>query len=773
LWLAVVVVVAGAGAPVVDARGPVTRQRAVADFWTKQTPPLASGQIEVITLSTPPSVVSGGDVLVGVRGLSSGDTLTVKRNGADVTPAFALDKASGEYRGLLTGLREGRNRIAATARAGRGKPRTATLLVRNHPVGGPIISGPHQQPFYCETQQAGLGKPTDADCNAPTKREWFYRSNGGAYHPLGDPQAAYPGDIMNTTLADGRVVPFVVRVESSTINRGISRIAVLDDPHGQATAAKPFTPNWTGRLTYAFGESCGVGYHQGRNTSDQSLGGLPAQIGGDSIFSTVYGLTDRLAAGDMVALSTQTTFGVYCNPMTSAETLMMVKEHISERYGLIRRTVSVGGSGGALQQYSTANSFPGLLDAAIPIATFADIPSTAMTVVDCGLLHGYWNSTSMDWTESQKAIVAGHLNANICRDWINFFLPDLDPTEGCSGIVPRATRYDAVKNPKGVRCSLQDATVNIWGRDRKTGFARRPFDNVGVQYGLLPLNRGEITLAQFIDMNRNVGGFNIDGRRESQRSAMDPETARAVYRIGGVIGRGALAQIPIIDMATYLDAVPSADIHDIVRPFEIRDRLAQRGHEANQSIWRGVVLPTEAEPVIDKWLDNLAKSKLSDRAAAVAASKPAEAMDRCAIGGGTMLNVPGGLTLPFGLGVAVLPMESGIAVPLRIDLPEHQSADSGACQQAFPAKSGTRIQAGGPFSDDTLKCRLKPVGRADYKAPVTEADLAQLRQIFPGGVCDYSKPAVGDVKQSLLWPSLGGKKLAGAYGIKWLTARSR
>ena len=31
-------------------------------------------------------------------------------------------------------------------------------------------------------------------------------------------------------LHGGRVVPFVVRVESSTINRGITRVAVLDDP---------------------------------------------------------------------------------------------------------------------------------------------------------------------------------------------------------------------------------------------------------------------------------------------------------------------------------------------------------------------------------------------------------------------------------------------------------------------------------------------------------------------------------------------------------------
>ena len=29
--------------------------------------------------------------------------------------------------------------------------------------------------------------------------------------------------------------------------------------------------------------------------------------------------------------------------------------------------------------------------------------------------------------------------------------------------------------------------MNIWGRDPKTGFARRPMDNIGIQYGLTAL----------------------------------------------------------------------------------------------------------------------------------------------------------------------------------------------------------------------------------------------------------------------------------------------
>ena len=48
--------------------------------------------------------------------------------------------------------------------------------------------------------------------------------------------------------------------------------------------------------------------------------------------------------------------------------------------------------------------------------------------------------------------------------------------------------------------------VNIYGTD-ETGFARSPWDNVGVQYGLAALKSGAITPAQFLDLNANVGSW--------------------------------------------------------------------------------------------------------------------------------------------------------------------------------------------------------------------------------------------------------------------------
>jgi Tannase-like family of unknown function (DUF6351) len=44
---------------------------------------------------------------------------------------------------------------------------------------------------------------------------------------------------------------------------------------------------------------------------------------------------------------------------------------------------------------------------------------------------------------------------------------------------------------------------------------------------------------------------------------------------------------------------------------------------------------------------------------------------------------------------------------------------------------------------DVLKCALKPINFAEYNVPFTTAEQAQLRSIFPNGVCDYSQLGVG------------------------------
>lgn len=759
------------------------KDRANADWFTLKTPPLERGEIEVLTVSTPPDAVSGGQVLVGVRGLRKADKLKLRVNGKPAkrlkpSPRRApVRSAPGERRVLVGGLRRGTNRIKATA-VRPGRDPSATLVVRNHPISGPIISGPHQRPFYCETDESQLGDPLDANCSARTNYKWFYRSRLDlAFHELADPYAPYPADVATATTSDGRVVPFVVRVESATINRGITRIAVLDDPASRGAKAT-FEPNWNGRLTHAFGESCGAGYRQGSSDPEKVLGGLAGELSADNIFQNLYGITERLAEGDAVSISTMTTFGVYCNPAVSPETLMMIKEHVAETYGPIERTLGMGGSGGALQTYNAASNFPGLIDAGIVVASFTDVPSTAKTVIDCGLLLNYWRSTPLQWSDLQKTAVSGHIVPSICESWASTFLPLLDPKKGCDGEVPDEVRYDPQTNPKGVRCSLPDSLVNLVGKDPKTGFARRPYDNVGVQYGLDALNSGQISPEQFIDLNRRIGGYDLDSNPVPKRVRMPKSLAKRMYKLGAIVGRGPLERTPIIDLATYLDLIPVANIHDVVRPFQIRDRLrAHKGSAASQSIWRGVSTPADAFRAMDRWLDGIEKRHGTGRVAAVRAAKPKEAEDKCVIGTlGAKIELPDGITLPLGLTVELLPGLLGssplFSLPLGAFISETQEVGKGLCDAIFAARLEPRMIAGEPLRDDVLKCRRKPVDPADYKVKLTEAQLDELRKIFPTGVCDYSRPGYGERAKPKPWPTIGGKRLRPLSHLKWRTARS-
>jgi hypothetical protein len=48
------------------------------------------------------------------------------------------------------------------------------------------------------------------------------------------------------------------------------------------------------------------------------------------------------------------------------------------------------------------------------------------------------------------------------------------------------------------------------------------------------------------------------------------------------------------------------------------------------------------------------------------------------------------------------------------------------------------------LAEDILKCQLKPLNTADdLPATFTAEQLVRLYNTFPGGVCDWSKPGVG------------------------------
>ena len=431
----------------------------------------------------------------------------------------------------------------------------------------------------------------------PPGSRYFYRSNAApagpsnvAVQPGADvPQAQQqqpnpfkpynanapkPADLAMTTTLDGKTVPYIVRREMGTINRAVYAIAFLHEPGtplpnawAQATSA------WNGRLIYSFGPGCQAGYHQGRN-----LGGL---AGNRSFLEETQFGDYGIAKGYALASSSLNSFGTTCADVISVETMMMVKEHFIEEFGAPRWTIGSGRSGGSMQQHLIANNYPGLLDGLIPTAAFADTITFMNHLFDCELLDHAFKTSSLTWTDEQKAAVAGEANWQYCAK--NGTAYPLLRVNNCDRMaVPADLVYDPKTNPKGARCTYQDNMVNVFGRDPKTGFARRPFDNVGIQYGLNAWNDGKITFEQFVDLNTRIGGHDIDGNVVSARTVADPEALRIAYQTGRVndTSKG-MAMVPIIDVRPYTEG--TGDVHDTVNSHITRARLvAANGTSANQ-----------------------------------------------------------------------------------------------------------------------------------------------------------------------------------------------
>ena len=259
--------------------------------------------------------------------------------------------------------------------------------------------------------------------------------------------------------------------------------------------------------------------------------------------------------------------------------------------------------------------------------------------------------------------------------------------------------------------------------------ARTTLDNVGVQYGLKALLSGAISAEEFVTLNEKIGGFDADHNRAAARTVADAQALPIAYR-GGIVSSGAnLGKLPIIDSRGF----DEQGIHYIWRSFSERARIDDAyGDHDNQVMWRygtGLLPATAAQVAavtvksfltMDEWLSNLVatapKTTLNDvrTHAQVVAAKPSAAHDLCFLTGDPNFTTP------------VTDMALCDADPR---LQKHASP---------------RQVAGGSLAENILKCQLKPLNPSDY-APVafTAAQWTRLNAAFAGGVCDWSKPGVG------------------------------
>lgn len=690
------------------------------DNGTPPTPgnPQPQAALQLSVLSSQPDKVTGTDALLQVEVLRSTPdaTVTVTANGTDVTAAFAPD-ANGKLVGKVGNLAPGANEVTATY-AGE----SVKLALTGYAITGPVISGPHQVPFLCATNfgmPSGVPAlsfiPGDPNCGIATRVDYLYRTTANAYVYLPDPSAltAYPADMRSITVG-GKTVPYVVRLETGTINRAIYQSAVLHDVLNEPAPTPLQRPaGWNGKLFYTLGGGCQGGWMQ----QGASTGG---------VMNDGY-----LARGYAVTSSSLNVMGNNCNDLLSSETIMMVKERFVENYGAPLFTIGTGGSGGAYQSNQTGDNYPGLFDGIIIGQVFADVnSSTLFKQFDSRLLNNYFAANG-GYTVAQKQAISGYLQiANISN--MSGQAGRIDPTVSfpagvVAGVGP-TFRYHPVTNRGGARASVYDHTKNVYGTTSE-GHALRPIDNVGIQYGLKALLDGVITPAQFVDLNQKIGGLDLDLQPQSQRTAADPAVLARAYQSGRIVwGGGGLASMPIIDRRDYNDDATGGDIHTKIHSFSVRERLRKaNGHVDNHVILTsdGGGAGVDTTAAMDAWLTAVVNDK-SERTLAqkVVANRPKTLVDGCLINN-------------------TFVAETQVA-----------SGPTG-CNAVYPAGTTPRMAAGGPLADDIAKCQLKPLSAADYPGVTfTQTQWLTLQLTFPDGVCDWSKPGVSQ-QPSKPWQSFG------------------
>jgi hypothetical protein len=326
------------------------------------------------------------------------------------------------------------------------------------------------------------------------------------------------------------------------------------------------------------------------------------------------------------------------------------------------------------------------------------------------------------FTTAQQTAIAGYNDYTTCVSWDDTFANRSTATGSCDPTIPPAERWSAT-NPNGIICNSDEQIVNQLGLDPTNGFPNSPLDNVGVQYGLAALDSAAISPAQFATLNATIGGMNFAGVPVPQRTEASLKGLRAVYADDLVNSASlGLRTTPVIDQRLDLDfAGFGNDIHTTDWSFIIRARmLAANGTDGNQVIIEN--MPTAAEinaanslelAEMDTWLTNIENDR-SDHSARrkVLDDKPAGLTDGCFVSATDLV---------------------------------HQSLTdpgTGQCGTTYPVASNPRVVAGEPLTMPALKCSLKPLNFRDYPVTFSAAEKAELRQVFPTGVCDYNRRGV-------------------------------
>jgi hypothetical protein len=719
-------------------------------------------------------------------------------------------------------------------------------------LGQPIVDNQDMRgtPVYPEGPDGQPDRSADPigwseDCQAEPRVEYRYRTTTGSLQVLPDDATELPANIAfldtsdligaeDMTLDGAEEIPYLIRYQRGTLpeNRFIYSIAMLlpfDEVISGAGAAGDFSADhWNGRLLFSFDGGVAIGHSQGNLSTSSGT------------------LDEAMQLGHAVLYTSGTRTATHYNLLLGGRAAVEAKQTFIADHGEPRYTVGIGGSGGGIQQYVYGQNQPDVLDAAFPLYAYPDMTTQTIHIGDCELLEHYMDvidSENPRWSDwDQRKLVQG-LNSihGFTSSWQQRMGAEgsTECVEGWRGSTPLAANptfgfgvgmEDVLLIPEyfqeiltkaisgqpaypdnfpdigrllrqsedpadWVEWTHFDDVREVYGTDPETGFARVPIDNIGVQYGLGAVARGDLAPEEFLDLNARVGSwknpedavpescglveallggelalfaaligfcegdeldahsarqanFRLDPNDPAPRRAGDLEAIHNAYDKGLVFGGTLPRQIPVIDARHYLEH--ELDMHNSHQSFAARERIRQaQGHAGNHLIWWLDARPSIDGPatvellqdgfrVMDEWMLNIESHPSDD----VVASRPEAAVDTCWDTDGTLIASGEGV---WSGAEELIATGAGARTDQAPD--EVDGVPVGDCAAHFPIFSTSRIVAGAPISGDVYKCHTMPVSAAVSEGLYgewvpEEAEHERLEAIFPDGVCDFGLPGV-------------------------------
>jgi len=645
-----------------------------------------------------------------------------------------------------------------------------------------LYSGPKQYPFYCMTIDSKVGQPLvdnqqgygvpvyqdfdkqdkvigySKDCLIKTQLQFFYLNKEEHLVRLSTDKFKHLA-----ALLDAKRPLQLFRVELGSINRFIYSIAmaITTAELGSRTGSSL----WNKKLIYQFNGGSGIGFRQGRHKAIKTVSRRLTQV--------QHGYAIISSSGNRTSYT--------YNMLLAEDTARRVKNNFVSLFGKPVYTVGIGGSGGGLAQYLIAQNSTGILDGLIPQYSYPDMVSQTIYTLDCDLFNNYFTFRAKShsrWQQwDQRQLLEGMNTLHDFPQKISFLQP---VAQLMAGMIPSFPEGNSecingyfglstfIHNPRQgfLRHFFSEDVVeqtnwNYWEdmswlfeRDQY-GMVQSTWDNDGVQYGLHALKQKQISLAEFVHINKNIGSWKeqhqmtaeniitpfgrklplwvslwgsdnitqvVNNKPAARRSA-SLGAIESAYR-GGQVFIGKL-DLPILDVRHYLEE--KLDMHHMSASFSSRLRLdAANGHHNNQVIWvanRDFNPTAQAFAMMDLWL--LKRNKYPELNAEQ--SKPKQLQDSC-----------------FDASGAVIAQGEGVWHG------NWNNQQEGVCAQHYAMFSNSRIQAQGPWQGSIFKCHKISLTKAineGFYSGIDPNELGKyfddLQEIFANGVCDYTQGDVG------------------------------